>query len=144
MSKLSTFALEIKLEFGKCQNQIMEMILSVNNNDPIWIQPDANGLVAINLNIDLPSQVVLQFKGKDANTGTIVDANGNIVEDMYVKFLSIALDGFNLSEKFLHQKIKLLAENGQEIFSSYVGFNGIVVLDLTESDVFSQYLKMNL
>jgi hypothetical protein len=62
---------------------------------------------------------------------------------MYFKIVSILLDGFELNNIFLHQKIKLLTETNQEIMTSYVGLNGAVLIDLSESSVFSQYLLMN-
>jgi hypothetical protein len=141
MSNLTTFQLAMQLEFGKCNNRMMEMRLLVNNTE-ISVQSDATGMANVDIGVDLPSQVVLQFTGKDPVTGTVTDDNGNIIEDMFVKILSIALDGFKLNEKFIHQKIKLVTDNNQEIITSYIGFNGTVTLDLAEFNVFSQYLSM--
>lgn len=144
MTNLTSFQLTMKFEFGKCNNQIMDLSMVINDNPPIQILPNDNDQTTqVEIAVDLPTRLVLQFKGKDPNTGTLVDTNGLIIEDMFVKILSVAFDGFELNEKFIHQKIKLVTDTGQEILTSYIGFNGTVTLDLTESDMFSQYLLMN-
>jgi hypothetical protein len=133
----------MEFEFGKCNNQIMDLSMVVDDDPPIQILPNDDQTTQVNITVDMPTQLVLQFKGKDPNTGTLVDNNGLIIEDMFVKILSVAFDGFELNEKFIHQKIKLVTDTGQEILTSYIGFNGTVTLDLAESDMFSQYLLMN-
>ena len=144
MANLTSFQLTMKFEFGKCNNQIMDLSLVIDDNPPMLILPnDTDQTAQVEITVDMPARLVLQFKGKDPNTGTLVDNNGLIIEDMFVKILSIAFDGFELNEKFIHQKIKLVTDDSREILAAYIGFNGTVTLDLTESDMFSQYLLMN-
>lgn len=142
MDNLSSFQLTMEFEFGIVNGQIIKTLLQVDEQR-IPIIPDDKGLAKIAVTVDLPAQLVLTFSNKDPNTGTLIDDCGNIIKDVFVKILSISFDGFELNEKFIHQKIKLLTETGQEIFTSYIGFNGIIVLNLTESNVFSQYVLMN-
>jgi hypothetical protein len=105
--------------------------------------PNSDNIGTVDFDVELPTQVVLKFSGKNSDTDTLIDENGNIISDMYVKINSASMDGFDLNKIFLHQKIKLLTESGQAIQTSYFGFNGISTIEMPESSVFSQYLLMN-
>lgn len=142
MAKLNTCKIQFKFDFGLVDNRFMQTSVITSNN--IYsIIPDKNKSGIVEFDIDLPTQVMLKFTGKNSNTDTLIDDNGNIVGDMYVKITAITLDKFKLNKIFLHQKMKLLTENKKEITTSYIGFNGSIFIDMPESTVFSQYLLMN-
>jgi hypothetical protein len=142
MPNLHACKIQFKFEFGSIDNRFIQVIV-INGNQTNLVIPNDDHIGIAELSIELPTQLILTFTGKDPNTDTLVDKNGNITKDMYVKIISISLDGFELNNIFLHQKIKLLTETNQEITTSYVGFNGTVLIDMSESSVFSQYLSMN-
>ena len=141
MPKLNRCTIGFEFEFGSINDRYTKV--NITHKGQVWTICPNNNRGSIKFDIDLPTQVVLQFTGKDPDTDTLVDQDGNIVGDMYVKIISISLDGFKIKENFLHQKMKLLTDNGQEVVSSYIGFNGKILLDMPESDVFSQYFSMN-
>ena len=143
MTNLQACKIQFKFEFGLINNQFMQVNV-INGNQNNLVIPNNNNIGIVEFSVELPTQIMLTFTGKNPNTDTLVDENGNITKDMYVKIVSILLDGFELNNIFLHQKIKLLTETNQEIITSYVGFNGSIRIDLSESSVFSQYLLMNL
>ena len=142
MPKINSCTIKIVFEFGSINGRIMQTTV-INQDFTKLVVPDKNNIATVGFVIDLPTQVMLYFAGKNANTDTLVDKNGKIVGDMYVKILEISMDGFVLNEKFLHQKIKILTETGAEIVTSYIGFNGCVCIDMAKSDIFSQYLLLN-
>ena len=143
MPKISSCIFKIVFEFGSIDGRIMQITV-VNGDFTKQVIPDKNNIATVEFGIDLPTQIMLYFTGKNANTDTLVGEDGKIISDMYVKILEVAMDGFTLNEKFLHQKMKIQTESGSEIVTSYVGFNGSMCIDLAESDIFSQYLLLNL
>jgi len=141
MHDFSKCRLQIKLEFESIGSKIM----NVDINGHRVIPTDVNGklLSVTEFDIVLPTEVLITFSNKDPNFDTIVDQTGNITQDLCVKIKSIALDGFKLNEKYLHQKLSIVTENGNSITTSYIGFNGQMSLTFDKSDVFSQYLWLN-
>jgi len=93
-------------------------------------------------NLHLPAIIKLKFSGKTVHD-TVTDKDNKIIEDMYVKVLAIRLDKFELNEKFIHQKINIVADSNETHTTSYIGFNGTITLNLAESNVFSQVLTLN-
>jgi hypothetical protein len=142
MAELNTCKLKFEFEFGSIQDRRMDLEI-VNDNSTLPIIPGADGRAKIQINIKLPTKVILRFGGKNANTDTIIDSQGNIINDMFVKIVKIDFDGFELGQVFLHQKIQLHTYDDQIITTSYIGHNGQITFDFTESDVFRQYLLCN-
>lgn len=132
----------IKLKFGLVRNQAMTVIVQSGGSSGI-VTPDKDLTAEIKIPLDLPDRISLQFTNKDAMTDTIVDEKGNIIEDKYVQFTDVKLDCFSLGEVFLHQKIKILTEDNNTIYTSYIGFNGIVTLDFEKDNVLEQYLSLH-
>ena len=141
MQKINHCFIEFDLEFGCVNNKLMTVALSSDENITA-IQPgliDGKYLAKSRLYIDLPAVVKLRFSGKDHTTDVIFDQDGKITQDMYVKILGVNLDGFNLNEKFIHQGLTINTTDGQTWTTSYIGFNGEILLDLSEPNVFLQY-----
>tara|TARA_R100001163_G_C5060482_1_gene197293 strand:+ start:626 stop:1036 length:411 start_codon:yes stop_codon:yes gene_type:complete len=129
--------LRIVFEFGECNNKLMTV--KVNHRTLV---PD-NKVAIYEDEITLPTTITIQTLGKQDGVDTKVDADGNILEDMYAKVLSLSLDSFEFNEIFLHQKMQLVTEDGTTHTTCYLGFNGVVSLNLAEDNVFSQVLSLN-
>jgi len=142
MNKLNRCKIKFDFEFGKINDRNMTVVIT-NNDQKFLVAPSDKQIQSIDFDIDLPTQVILKFAGKDPTRDTIVDKDGNITADVYVKILSITLDGFELRETFLYQKMKLVTDDGQEIKTAYIGFNGQIIIDMLESDVFCQYHSLH-
>ena len=144
MQKINHCFIEFDLEFGCINNKLMTVALSSGDN-VTQIQPksvDGQYLSKPRLYIDLPAVVKLTFSGKDHNTDVVFDQDGKITQDLYVKIRGINLDGFNLNEKFIHQGLTINTTDGQTWTTSYIGFNGEILLDLSEPNVFLQYYSI--
>jgi len=111
--------------------------------DDILLKPSDDNYAIFEKEINLPTELVIKTAGKNHKYDTKIDAAGNIYEDLAVQIESISLDSFELSDVYLHQKIKILTESGDEYTTSYFGFNGTIMLNFSESNVFSQVLKEN-
>ena len=143
MLNLQACKIKFEFEFGSIDNRFMQVTV-INRDQTNLVTPNDSNIGIVEIDIELPTQIILTFTGKNPDTDTLADENGNITKDIYVKIVSILLDGFELNDTYLHQKIKLLTETNQEIITSYIGFNGSIQMDLSESSVFSQYLLMTM
>ena len=136
MTKFNRCKFKLSLVFGKCNNKYMTV--KVNN----LIQKPLDGRVDMELDLMLPENVVIETSGKDPKYDTKMNSKGEIVEDLYVQIESISLDGFPLGEKYIHQMIKINTDEGKHVNTSYLGYNGEVVLEFAEDNAFFQVLKI--
>lgn len=131
MSNLSCARFEIKLEFGQLlSGKIMNAVLLHNDHECSGFTVD----------IELPTKLTLVVSGKNMNLDCIVDNNGKIIQDLYVKILKVSLDGIDTGEIFLHQKIKLVTNDGDRI-GTYLGFNGHIDFVMDQPTVFQQIMQ---
>ena len=130
----------IEFKFGLVRNESMQVVVS-NGEESLVVVPDDELVGSCAMHIDLPGKLTIEISGKNSEGDTIVDNDGNILEDKFVQISKIALDCFQLHEIFLYQKIKFLTNNGDELYVSYFGFNGTAVLDFDKPTVLEQYLS---
>ncbi len=130
---LNNFILGLDFEFGSIDGRVMT--LTVNQINVESTAPSCDVLIT------LPGQVELIFSGKNKSADTKVDMQGQILADMYVKILSIRLDGLELPNWVVQKKLILITENGKQLNTSYIGFNGKIVITMPEKNVFLQYMK---
>lgn len=133
--------LQIGLKFGQLDSgKIMQVRLTHDNSDQVLI-PDQNNRFLISQTVKLPDSVILTFSGKDLEQDTKLDSNGNIVQDLFVEIESLSLSGFEVPKKMFYHIFTLNTTNGQQISTAYVGFNGIIKLELIKNSVFSQIMS---
>jgi len=148
MTNFNQCDLKIVFKYHRCNDKLINVnvfsqVLKTNLVDNIPLNPLDNNCAIFEKKIYLPTEIVIITSGKNFIEDTKIDAAGNIYEDLAVQIESISLDSFELSEVYLHQRIKILTESGEEHTTSYFGFNGTIVLDFSESNVFLQVLKAN-
>jgi hypothetical protein len=129
--------LYIEFKFGKLSHGKIMQVEILHNNQVYCVSDQKN---CFSLPVSLPGTVTLAFSCKDMMHDTVTDSHGNVVEDLYVKIQKIKLDGFDMSVKFLNQKLVLITDDGKEIPTAYIGFNGKIVIDLNYSSVFEQIM----
>jgi len=130
--------LEIVFKFGKCEDRHMSVEIEYEN-DAIAVRP-TDGYASYKKSIQLPTSIKIRTFGKGIDD-TKLDENGNIFEDMFVQIESISLDSFKLSDIYLHQKVSSITESGQEVISSYLGFNGETTINFFEENTLFQICK---
>ena len=131
MSDLSCARFEIKLEFGRLSSgKTMNAVLLHDDHECPEFAVD----------IKLPTKLKLVLSGKDMNLDTILDDDGKVIEDLYVKIVKVSLDDIDLGEIFLHKKIKLVTNDG-DWTGAYLGFNGHVDFVVDQPTVFQQIMQ---
>lgn len=142
MTKINECCIEFEFEFSYVNNKLMQVQL-INDQNIVSVDTqhahDRYWAVA-KINVKFPTTVKLEFKGKDPNVDTILDDKGNILEDLYVRITAVRLDGFDLRENFLHQRLTIHTLDNQFWTTSYIGFNGTMTINFEKSNTFSQYL----
>ena len=133
--------LTLKFKFGKTNNDYMNLKI-VHGNNEYSVVPNADDCSTFQIKLNLPDKIVLLVSNKN-EFDTVVDEQGNIVQDRYIQLQEASLDGFELNYNFLHKKIKILTLDNNEVISSYFGFNGSVELDFNQSNVFHQVSLLN-
>jgi len=134
------FRIKIKF-FPLSHGKITKSVLTDQNGNKIDIVPDMLNIAEVVVPVTLPASVTIEFSGKDYNHDTVVDADNNILEDLHVEILEIGIDCFNMSPHYLQQKLTLNTVDGKVIHSSYIGFNGQMVIDLPKTSVFQQIMQ---
>lgn len=124
----------IDLEFKGINGKHMDLLV---NGEPVT----PNNKAQVETVCNLPSECILEFSGKDPRD-TKIDKDGNIVDDIFVLIKSVKIDGIRLPDTYVHQKIKIKTDSGEEIQTSHIGYNGRVVISLLESNSFTQYQSM--
>jgi hypothetical protein len=130
---LNNFNLEIDFEFGLIDGRFMTLIANQLVVDP--------SSPSCSIPVTLPGQVKLIFSGKNNSRDTKINEQGQIIADMYIKILAIRVDKMLLSDWIMHKKLTLIKPDGQTLITSYIGFNGEMIIDMPESNAFAQYQK---
>jgi hypothetical protein len=140
MTNFDKCRLKLDFKFGKTNSDYMNLLV-IHREKQYNVSPDSNDCASVDLNLNLPDVVVLIVSNKNIND-TIVDSEGNIVEDRYIQLQSAHIDGFELNYNFLHKKVVLNTTNNS-VVSSYFGFNGFVNLIFDQENVFYQIYTLN-
>ena len=141
MINFNSCLLTLKFKFGKTNDDYMNLKI-VHENSEYSVVPNADDCSTFQIKLNLPDKIVLSVSNKN-EFDTVVDDQGNIVQDRYIQLQEASLDGFELNHHFLHKKIKLTTTNNNEVTSNYFGFNGFVELDFNQSNVFYQVSLLN-
>ena len=85
--------------------------------------------------IQFPTSLVIETFGKGHND-TVMDHDGNIISDKYIKLLDIQLNGLSCDSYYINDGIWIKANDGRVANSNYWGMNGKVTLDFLEENSF--------
>lgn len=134
---LNIVDLTFEFEYGSIDDRFMQVEISTNEQT-VLAEP---GNKIIIKQVSLPNQINLIFTGKTPRD-TRIDSAGNIVQDMYVKIVGLSVDNLKVPDWVLQKKLSYVTVNGQILTTSYIGFNGTMTIDVSESTVFSFYRRL--
>ena len=144
MLDLATATMTLVFEFGRVRDAVMRIDVLVGDTVHTvpceWDGDSGRGTVSVP--VCLPTTVTVVASGKGP-MDTLVDEQGNIIQDCHACLREVYLDGFKLGDYFLYHKVMITADDGHELVTNYFGFNGRAVIDLPKKSVFAQYCFLN-
>jgi len=135
---LNTLNITVDFEFGIVDGR--EMSVEIISEQGVYYASSTNNKVTIE-DINLPNQIKINFFGKDSRD-TKIDSNGTIVQDMYVKIVGLKLDNLKVPDWVIEKKSSYTTENGEVLKTAYVGFNGNMIIEMPESNIFAFYRRL--
>lgn len=114
------------------------MSLVMTNDDRVLAQiTNEIGLIEVNTQINIPSQIIIEVSGKNPKDTTVVD--GKIVADKYIRLVSMDFGGIPITEFTLFNILNY--EHGGKIWhDSYWGFNGKITIDFNSDNFITWHL----
>ena len=138
MSEFATCVLKMNFRYGSCNNKLLQVEVE-HQEKTVELTPVKN-FAKFEKQITLPTTVKIKTSGKDNSSDTKIDADGNVIEDLFVEISDIYLDTFRLDDIFLHKHITIQTESGDEHVTNYFG-NGVAEISFTEENIFAQVYK---
>jgi|TARA_A100001391_G_scaffold94079_2_gene62422 hypothetical protein len=97
----------------------------------------------LTFHVSMPTTLHIFVDGKDNNVDTKVGDDGKIIADKFIKIENLLIDQKPVSTDALHKICKLQTTDGQIIYTNYVGFNGVLSMDLEYSNSLLAHLNIN-
>ena len=138
MSEFATCVLKMNFRYGSCNNKLLQVEVE-HQEKTVELTPVKN-FAKFEKQITLPTTVKIKTSGKDNSSDTKIDADGNVIEDLFVEISDIYLDTFRLDDIFLHKHITIQTESGDEHVTNYFG-NGVAEISFTGENIFAQVYK---
>ena len=137
---LNTVDVTFSFEFGTIDDRTIAVEIIVADQS-VKVNPVESSATV--KNVKLPTQINIKFSGKTLGKDTKIDATGNIVQDMYVKITGIKVDNLKIPEWVIQKKLSYVDADGKLLQTAYIGFNGVMTIDIPEDNVFSFYRRFN-
>lgn len=120
-------------EVSYVNDRSMSMLIQTDT-DSIYFDQLPRGKFKHEIEIQFPTTVKITVSGKTAQD-TIVDADGHIIGDTYIKLINVTVDRMPCFTDYVHN-LTLCTDTGDRIKTWYWGFNGTVEIDFSESNSF--------
>lgn len=127
--------IRIELEFGE-SNGLMETHLNGVN-----ITPAEPGVQVTEMTIDIPGNLTFTFNGKQGRD-TILDGQGQIARDKYVKINSMSIGLIPINQNLLYSLCQY-RRNDETVNDTFFGFNGELVIHIDNDDAILWHLLNN-
>jgi hypothetical protein len=135
---LNIIDVTVEFEFGILDDR--EMSVEIISNDRTITASSINNIVTVK-EMRLPNQIKIKFSGKSSRD-TRINSEGDIIQDMYVKIVGLKLDNLKVPDWVIQKKSSYTTEHGKVIETAYVGFNGTMIIDIPESNIFAFYRRL--
>jgi hypothetical protein len=145
MIAIDNCIISFDLSFDHIDNRIMQAMLTIDREQiDVWpTLANEKYTATIEAGIKLPALISLEFSGKNYNTDTVIDQQGNILKDICIKIKNMRLDGLSVDQYYLQQRLILIDDTGIEWIGPYIGRNGIMQIAFKENNIFSQFIDIN-
>lgn len=126
-SSIVTLDFEVSHVHGRSMSLTIETDQGIEHFDQL-----DKGRFQHSIPIQFPTKFNIVVSGKGPHD-TLVDQNGAIVGDMYVKLNQLLVDGIPCSTNYVHELVNC-TESGNNVQTNYWGFNGTVKLDFSHKN----------
>lgn len=128
------------LESSECNGHFEINVINENN----LVRLNIDDIIHFNCKLNLPSKLIIDISGKNYNTDTLIDPNGNILKDKFCKLKSMTLGNIPIKESLIFNLCRYKHDHSEtEVFDTYWGFNGIVTINFDEENFIKWHLKHN-
>lgn len=130
----------ILLSAGKIHNKTMWVEIFNNNMFVKKISEWSDKPTKVDIDTNLPCIIEFKVDGKH-KFDTIIDENGKIVADKFIKVEAISIDGKWVNQWMLEGKLLTFIPNDrQEIVTNYFGSNGVGKFSIPFDDLLEFWL----
>ncbi len=124
--------LMLVFEYGT-YNGKMSMLINGKRHD----QP------TVNLDLTLPTKLIIELSNKNYNLDTQVDSQGKILADKYIKLLEMKLGNMPIEPVNLFKICNYETDKGMKFYDTYWGFNGTITIDFNQKSFIKYLLLLN-
>lgn len=141
MTRLSK--IDITFEFG-LSNGSMTLNISEPYRHIKLLHNIKSPIVNMSFDVEFPTVLVFDISNKDPNHDTVVDSQGNIVSDKFVKVKSIRVGNVPVGEGLLFNMCKYFPEFRKEsVNDTFWAFNGRAVVEFSADNFIHWHLAQN-
>lgn len=128
----------LDFEVSHTNGHSMSLTIKTDSHTDHFDQLD-EGRFQYTTTVQFPTKFEIFVNGKNAND-TLVDSNGNIIKDKYIKLNKVSVDGISCCVDYVHRLIHETID-GNHIQTNFWGFNGKISLDFSQPN--SMYWAMS-
>jgi len=133
MAKFNQSLVKLQFKFVELNNEYMNLNIVLSDR---FIPVSPAQFQTIEFYINFPTEIVLDVSGKNMNSDTVLDDQGNIIKDKHIELTKVIIDNIAVPSLYLKKWPELNGNN-----NSYFGFNGQFKLKFLEKNSFTFLLK---
>lgn len=133
MAKFNQSLVKLQFKFVELNNEYMNLNILLSDR---FIPVSPAQFRTIEFYINFPTEIVLDVSGKNMNSDTVLDDQGNIIKDKHIELIKVIIDNIAVPSLYLKKWPELDGNN-----NSYFGFNGQFKLKFLEKNSFTFLLK---
>lgn len=137
---MSRVKFNLILELGQCHGEYMKI---EPIDDVEYRYEFADDKMIVDFVIDWPTTVKLKVFGKDLKRDTVIDSNGNILANKYIRMISASLAGLQFTERVLYQATKFIPAGQDPINEIFWDRDGTVEFDFNSTSPMAWNLEKN-
>ena len=130
--KMNKTNLMLVFEYG-AYNGKMSMLINGKQHDQ----------TIVNLDLTLPSKLIIELSNKNYNLDTQMNSQGKILADKYIKLLEMKLGNMPIEPVNLFKICYYETDKSMKFYDTYWGFNGTVTIDFNQKSLIKYLLLLN-
>jgi hypothetical protein len=134
--------MKLVFEIGRCHGEAMAMEVWCNGACVATFDNIKDNTIELVLDVTLPTTLEFHTRGKAPND-TVIDPEGSIVEDKYIKLIRVQYDQMPVKKWILEKHYcHGVDQTGNRYNTNYIGYNGVTTISIPESKIFQHFLEL--